>query len=342
VTSSPVSSTGYSLTADSAVTDQAGNAQTTLRLGSLPGSYGVTATVSGAVAAQFSATASFIIADLNNDFAVDIADLTSMIDHILHRVTLTGIDSIKADVNQDGAINVLDVVKVQNALLGTTSLPKAAAPQQTAARSVAIAAPTVTGTLELTPLGLRFNISNAVPLKGVQLSIVLKTQAPMTKPDVIFPRANRMQFFVNSLGQEVRVLAYNLENNPIESGDGSIVRLPLMLADTSDVDSMYAVVSTADTSFDMAVKVSMSKTMAIYPNTFTLSQNYPNPFNAQTKIEFDVPDVQGKFVKALVQVFDLLGQKVKTLAKGQHAAGHYVVTWNGTNDEGVKVSSGVC
>ena len=83
------------------------------------------------------------------------------------------------------------------------------------------------------------------------------------------------------------------------------------------------------------------KFAANFSSAFRLLQNYPNPFNAETKIEFEVPDIEGKFVRALVQVFNLLGEKVKTLAKGERASGHYTVTWDGTDDQGIKVPSGV-
>jgi hypothetical protein len=78
-----------------------------------------------------------------------------------------------------------------------------------------------------------------------------------------------------------------------------------------------------------------------YPESFALEQNYPNPFNMETKIEYIVPDKTGKFVNILLQVFDLTGQKIKTLEKGEHEAGHYTATWNGTNENGNVVASGV-
>ena len=339
VTSSPSGATGQLVNPATAVTDSLGKALTTLRLGSRPGDYIVTAGVSGATPTQFTATALFILADVNNDFGVDIADLTSIVDHILQKRILTGLDSAKADVNSDGAIDVLDVVRIQNSILGTVTLPKTSSSSIPA--SVIRALASITGELEITPVGVRFNLTNDIPLKGLQLVITLKSSANVTKTDVVFSRAGSMDFFVNSQGQDIRMVAYNLQNMPIEVGSGSIVRFPLKLPDTTDVDSVYAIISAADTTFDIALRVPVTLKQSIYPMTFRLLQNYPNPFNAQTTIEFDVPDVEGKFVKALVQVFNLLGEKVKTLSKGEHASGHYTVTWDGTDSDGIKVPSGV-
>lgn len=343
VTSVPAGAIGHQVNPTTAISNAAGLAQTVLRLGSLPGDYTTTATVSGVPTVQFIATASYIVADINNDFDVNIADLTSIVDHILERRILTGIDSTKADVNRDGAINVLDVVVLQNSLLGTVSLPKAVKPEAAGISESAQAslAAIINGSLEITPLGTRLNLTNDVPIKGLQLVIALNTSASVNRTDVVFPRARNMQFFVNSSGSEVRLVAYNLQNLPIDTGSGSIVRLPMILTDTTDVDSVYAIISTADSTYDIALRIPVSTTQSVYPSTFRLYQNYPNPFNAGTNILFEVPDVQGKFVRTLVQVFNLLGEKVKTLARGEHTAGVYRVTWDGTDDDGNKLPTGV-
>ncbi|SYZ72321.1 putative Thermitase [Candidatus Zixiibacteriota bacterium] len=73
------------------------------------------------------------------------------------------------------------------------------------------------------------------------------------------------------------------------------------------------------------------------PGTFALQQNYPNPFNAATEIEFNLPvrsDVS-------IVVYDILGRKVKLLTDGNRPAGKYRVRWDGTNQSGQPVASGV-
>ena len=74
------------------------------------------------------------------------------------------------------------------------------------------------------------------------------------------------------------------------------------------------------------------------PETFTLHQNYPNPFNPSTTIGFDVPNIN-TLVK--LEIYNILGQKVKTLVNDVYSAGRYNVKWDGTNDAGVQVSTGV-
>ncbi len=77
--------------------------------------------------------------------------------------------------------------------------------------------------------------------------------------------------------------------------------------------------------------------MGEMPWAFDLSQNYPNPFNPSTMIRFTVP----KFQNISLIVYDLLGRKVRTLVNEERHAGEHRVTWDGTNDHGIGVASGV-
>jgi len=69
----------------------------------------------------------------------------------------------------------------------------------------------------------------------------------------------------------------------------------------------------------------------------SLKGNYPNPFNPNTTIQFSLD----KASNATVQIFNTKGQLVKTLVSGNKAAGTYNVAWDGTDNNGRKVSSGV-
>ena len=73
------------------------------------------------------------------------------------------------------------------------------------------------------------------------------------------------------------------------------------------------------------------------PTGFVLLQNYPNPFNPSTTIRFELP-VQAE---VLLAVYNLLGQRIAVLVNENRPAGVYTVQWNGTDDTGQAVSSGV-
>jgi len=73
------------------------------------------------------------------------------------------------------------------------------------------------------------------------------------------------------------------------------------------------------------------------PKTYQLSQNYPNPFNPQTTIKYDLPDPGN----VNIAVYNILGQKVKTLADEYQEAGYKQVSWDGKDDGGREVASGI-
>lgn len=73
------------------------------------------------------------------------------------------------------------------------------------------------------------------------------------------------------------------------------------------------------------------------PTEFKLGQNYPNPFNPETNIEYQLP-IPG-FVN--LAIYNLLGQNVRTLVSAYQEAGFYSAHWNGANESGQKVPSGI-
>jgi len=73
------------------------------------------------------------------------------------------------------------------------------------------------------------------------------------------------------------------------------------------------------------------------PTDFALAQNYPNPFNPSTIIEYALP---GK-AHVEVSVFNVLGQKIRTLVDEDQTVGYYSEVWDGTDDNGNSAASGI-
>ena len=73
------------------------------------------------------------------------------------------------------------------------------------------------------------------------------------------------------------------------------------------------------------------------PRHFALQQNRPNPFNPSTQIVYEV----SQRAHITMTIHNLLGQEVIHLVDGKKAPGRYVVFWNGQNDQGINVASGV-
>lgn len=73
------------------------------------------------------------------------------------------------------------------------------------------------------------------------------------------------------------------------------------------------------------------------PASFALHQNYPNPFNPKTEIRFDLPE-EGMVELA---IYNLMGQKIRTLTSNHMIPGYHAIVWDGTNDIGSQVATGM-
>lgn len=73
------------------------------------------------------------------------------------------------------------------------------------------------------------------------------------------------------------------------------------------------------------------------PDKFRLEQNYPNPFNPTTIIKYSLP----KEVDVTLKLFNMRGQEVKTLVSKKQLAGIYAVEWDGRDNSGIAVSTGI-
>lgn len=73
------------------------------------------------------------------------------------------------------------------------------------------------------------------------------------------------------------------------------------------------------------------------PTEFSLEQNYPNPFNPSTNIKYSLPAESNVVLK----IFDITGQEIKTLVDEFQSSGYKAINWNGTNNVGQPVSSGL-
>lgn len=75
----------------------------------------------------------------------------------------------------------------------------------------------------------------------------------------------------------------------------------------------------------------------LLPSSFKLHQNYPNPFNPITTIRYDIP----KLSEVRIVIHDLMGRQVANLLDGIKTAGYHNITWDGSNQLGDDVSSGM-
>ena len=366
IINTPSGAWGDTLTEYTGLTDSLGQASTVLTLGDIGGVYEVKASVAGLKDTIFIAEAILIMGDVNHDNYLNIGDLTSIIDHIVGRRILTGSNFKKADMSPvrpnghigDGVIDINDAYVCIDSLVAggwdpmrdwvrtynvTSRLMKTGkVDDQNDQNSDLVTSSTDSGYIQLTHIGSRFTLENTSPIKGLQVVIYLKQPAILDTADVVFPRAKIMNVIVKSVGKEVTVILWNTNNTPIDTGCGAIFRLPVKL-NANTIDSMRVLVS-VDSNVVWRLRdnngIPVDITTVI-PRDWMLYQNYPNPFNPSTTIEYDVPEVAGKIPRVAIQIFNIVGQKVKTIEVGIKETGRYRAIWYGTNENNVRVASGV-
>jgi hypothetical protein len=130
--------------------------------------------------------------------------------------------------------------------------------------------------------------------------------------------------FVQSQGNTDAPRTYNWVDKDVTAG----ITYSYKIADVSleGLETMYDFVATAT-----------PKASAGLPTEYWLSQNYPNPFNADTHIEFKLADAGYTTLK----IYNTTGQLVRTLVDGYMEATHHKVRWDGRNEYGGLVASGI-
>lgn len=107
--------------------------------------------------------------------------------------------------------------------------------------------------------------------------------------------------------------------------------------DESDTTKKYFTITDTSGNYQLSVITNIKDEAPTLPQSFELMQNYPNPFSDETNIPYKLNEVSN----ASVTIYNILGQEVKSFKALEQAGGMHGVTWDGRDDFGKKVSTGV-
>lgn len=261
------------------------------------------------------------IGDINlNGLAYEISDIIYFTNYFINPFVyrFSALQYANSDVNQDGYVaTVADLVTLINRVVSGNYPNKAALEENLTAVIT-----TVTTEGQTT-----FTCESAFRVGGVLL--VLKTDRTINYGDIKNVVAG-MTVDYRQEGGEVRLLVYDINGASLPSGTNDLFAIEgLTDFEVTAVDLASAAGQYAAVSFGFAEPT--------VPENFVLYQNYPNPFNPDTRIDFTLPNT----TRVELTVFNILGKKVKVLANGEYNAGGHSVIWDGRDDDGAAVSSGI-
>ena len=154
---------------------------------------------------------------------------------------------------------------------------------------------------------------------------------------------NREAIFMDLIGGGVHFV--DTQTNQIEHSLGA-VQLKAILDYDNDGYPEILVVTANDGTIQLwgggpATGIGSRSGSVSVPRNYKLSQNYPNPFNPTTAITFDIPGTMGTKQRVSLNVYDIRGRRVRTLINSELEPGSHQVIWDGSNEKGERVSSGI-
>ncbi len=212
------------------------------------------------------------------------------------------------------------------------------------------------GVIEDNSASVQIQMTNTDPVAGIQFDLADAGNYFAVDTVRIIGRVGNWLARYNELPDgSVRVLAFvntDLSTTPsvIDSGDGAVFEVDFTKTSEVPGDSValnFSGIVLADSTGGgipasgengyLSRLTGVAENPSTIPDKFELKQNYPNPFNPTTTIAFGLP----KHSDAKLTIFNLLGQEVRTMSFRGLAAGYHTVEWDGTNDQGYRVESGI-
>jgi len=219
------------------------------------------------------------------------------------------IQEASGDLNNNGVVDVADLVRFINIINGTVQPPKL-----DPADAVAEVSASLGDNIEV-------NVNSGLEVGGVLFSL------RHSGVEIGTPVANGMDFLAVDKDGVLNVVVYSLEGNTIAAGNSTVITIPVISNNNGSVELVEA--SSAD-AYGRLLETTAS-VVAPLPTQYAVAQNYPNPFNAKTLINFDLPAAND----VVIDIYSVTGQLVESIS-GRYEAGSHSITWDATD-----VASGV-
>lgn len=147
---------------------------------------------------------------------------------------------------------------------------------------------------------------------------------------IFIPQLNRYLFFLMVYSNQVN--GENIQFRFYDSNDAAKYYVPQVIVFKAD-DNYGSV----EIPYEFTARELGIGDPGYIPEAFSITDNYPNPFNPITRIGYGIAED----CHVQIQVYNVLGELVKTLVSGHQTAGYRYAIWDGTSETGLPVASGV-
>jgi hypothetical protein len=262
-----------------------------------------------------------LVGDLNlNLVPMEIGDAVYFTNYFLNPTNypLTGVRWVNSDVNQDGVPGTVgDLVYLLRIIVG--DVPKINTFAGTARAE---------SELEITADGLVYKLTSNREVAGALMTFRIDGDDPVNC--AALPMLADMELRSARDGNLLRVLILSSNGNTFAANGDGLFRLTT----NSSAELMSQEIVDAN---GTPIALTSVVSGGALPEEFALEQNCPNPFNPETVISYSLKKVGD----VSVEVYNCLGQRVRILSAGNQAAGKYSVRFDGTDDSGAQLASGV-
>ena len=243
-----------------------------------------------------------LLGDVNDDLNHDILDIVTTVNIILAGGVGSGefteCEEADADMDSNGAVNILDVIQIINLILDNRIV------NQSGDAEVSIIKK---------GLDLYLNINSGVNFSGFQLHINGEY------PNLYIEDNDHITLESRTKNGKTNVIAYSLDNKVFNNNFAGIKIIGAGSINDSDINIIVS--SPAGEALSV---VNMGSISEIISDKFGLSSVYPNPFNPSTSITFNIPSNE----MVSLNVLDINGKVVDSIYSGRLSAGRHSFAWN--------------
>ena len=276
--------------------------------------------------------------DLNLDGRVSVLDIIRLARVLIGKDPRPVAGSVTfhiADANSDTEIDISDIVTQVNRILGVPSGPPAKPVATTVTVSLSDPVHLSDGTLALS---LRIEADGLVAGLYATFSVDERIQTGLVRFT-----DDKAGFAVDShlTDGQLRVVAYTMSPYLSLGESDCTILIPVFTPSSRGAITLTSLQAVDRWGRQLPVRITSNQALlepdTAIPTVFSLRDASPNPFNPSTQFAYEVPQQ----AQVTLTVYNLLGQEVVTLVNEVKAAGRYTVTWNGRNTRGLAVASGV-